>query len=52
MRLPTVDGMREMGCNLVCSMRYAMDSAMNDGGIASPTKLATLEALPRRVSPA
>ena len=44
MRLPTVDGMREMGCDLVCSMRYAMDSAMDDGGIASPAKLAALEA--------
>ena len=38
MQLPTIDGMQDMGCDMdcdiVCAMRYAIDSAMSDEGIA------------------
>ena len=34
MQLPTVDGMQDMECDMVCAMRYAMDSAMCDEGTA------------------
>ena len=38
MQLPTIDGIQDIGCDMdcdiVCAMRYAIDSAMSDKGIA------------------
>ena len=34
MWLPTVDAMQSMGCDTLCVMRHAMDSAMCDEGTA------------------
>ena len=34
MQLPTVDGMQDMECDMVCATRHAMDSAMCDEGTA------------------